>query len=221
MAVRRWRSVSSAIARSAISGTDCGAQTNPVVPSSMISGRPPTRRRPPAPRTPSLRARPGRSSPAPTAAGTDRRPTATAPGPAARRGTRRAPPGRRRPPAARCRRAPVRRRSARAARGRGRRIRRNTSMASVHPLDRPEVRDMDQRAPRYPAGASRARSAGIEPAAILAAVEKVRDHGDRVTHAERGDRVGAQALGHRGHGVRPLDREGHHPRHTTDRCRPA
>ena len=51
----------------------------------------------------------------------------------------------------------------------------------------------------------------IEPAPIHAAVEKVRDHGDGVTHAQRGDRVGAEALGHRGHGVRPLDREGHHP----------
>ena len=49
----------------------------------------------------------------------------------------------------------------------------------------------------------------VGPAAIDAAVEKVGDDGDRVTHAERGDGVGAQALGHRGHGVRLLDREGH------------
>ena len=176
----------------------------------MISGRPPTSTATPAPRTPSLRARRGRSSPAPTAAGTHRQPTATAPDPAARRRTRRAASpsaATRRSMSARTGPSPI---STNRARMRSR-IRRKTSIASVDPLDRPEVRDVDDERLACSGGHSRARSAGsnrrrYSPQSRKFGMTRI------ACRTPSAAMVSAlQALGHGGDAVRPLDREGDHP----------
>ena len=117
------------------------------------------------------------------------------------------------PRAVRCRhRDRDRRRPAATAPRTRRRISRKTSSTASTRLTGAEVRHVDhQRIAAIGRAESRAQRR-LGPAAVLRAIEEIRNHADVTAHAQRGDRVCLQALRHRGDAVRLLDGERDDPR---------
>ena len=217
-------SVSSATPRSAISvhGVRRADEPGDAVLDDLRAGRRRSTPRP-APRTPSLPAPRGRSSPARTAAGTDRRPTAVPTrsccSPSERHVVARARAPRR---GARCRsRSGPSPTSTNRARTRCADRGETPRHGDVDPLDRPEVRDVNDQGVVAVRRAQPRAQRRIRPPAVFSAVEKIRNDPDVVPDAERRDGVGLQALRDRGDAVRLLDGERDRRARTTGRCRPA
>ena len=98
---------------------------------------------------------------------------------------------------------------------------RNTSSTTSTRLTGRKFDMWTTRASHRPQDRARREGAGSRPPAVLLAVEKVGDDLDRMANAERCDRVGLQALRHRGDDMRLLDREADDPGVGAGRCRPA